>query len=91
MYTQPCYDGCSVLRKRPVEGSIGEGMIRMNPAEKTKFLQVRMSEEERETVDALAKEYGMDASNFIRAMISFVDQQRPVLRIVTLKKEPALA
>ncbi len=66
-------------------------MIRMNPAEKTKFLQVRMSEEERETVDALAAEYGMDASNFIRAMISFVDQQRPVLRIVPLKKEPALA
>jgi len=64
---------------------------RMTPSEKTKFLQVRMSEDERETVDNLAAEYGMDASNFIRAMISYVDQHRPTLRIVPLKKESALA
>lgn len=67
-------------------------MYRMTTqGEKTKFLQVRMSEDEREMVDELAGEYGMDASNFIRAMISFVDQHRPVLRIVPLKKESALA
>ena len=59
--------------------------------EKTKFLQVRMSEDERETVDVLADEYGMNASNFIRAMVAYVDQHRPTLKIVPLKKEPALA
>lgn len=67
-------------------------LIRMKTSrDKPKFLQVRMSEDERVAVDDLAAEYGMDASNFIRAMVAYVDQYRPTLRIAPLKKETAPA
>ncbi len=62
-------------------------------AERKKWLQVRVSEDERELITELAGEYGMDDSTFIRSMIAFVDQKRPPLVIVPMGKgfAPTLA
>ena len=59
--------------------------------ERNKWLQVRVSEEERQIIDELAADYGMDASTFIRSMIVYVDEVRPRLMIVPLGKELASA
>lgn len=59
--------------------------------ERNKWLQVRVSEEEREIIDDLAADYGMDASTFIRSMVAYVDEVRPRLMIVPSGKELASA
>ena len=59
--------------------------------ERNKWLQVRVSEEERDVVNELADDYGMDMSTFIRSMVSYIDEHRPTLMIVPAGKGGASA
>lgn len=59
--------------------------------ERNKWLQIRVSEEEREIVSELAFRYGMDVSTFIRSMVAYIDEHEPNLVIVPLGKGDASA
>lgn len=63
--------------------------LKMEKSERQKWLQVRMSDEELETLRALADAYGQDMSDFVRSMVRWMDEQRPVMRITP--KDVALA
>ncbi len=45
----------------------------------SKMLFVRMKESERLAVDALAADYGMDTSEFVRCVLDQFDRERPAL------------
>lgn len=60
-------------------------------SDKRTYLQVRMTENEKERVIALAADYGMDMSTFVRAMLIYFEQQRPNLVIMPQGKEAAPA
>jgi antitoxin component of RelBE/YafQ-DinJ toxin-antitoxin module len=49
--------------------------------ERDKFLQVRVTEEERAEVAELAGLYGLDTSTFVRALIKYATATTPTLRI----------
>ncbi len=56
----------------------------------SKMLFVRMKEAERRDVDALAQDYGMDTSEFVRAVLEHVKSERPALiRRVVPQRRPA--
>ena len=58
---------------------------------RNRFLQVRVTDEERELIVKLADQYDMEVSQFIRAMVHYVDRRRPQLVIVPGKAfAPAL-
>ena len=54
----------------------------MSKVEKEKWLQVRMSEDEKIQLDELASAYRLDMSTFIREAIRYFDAKRPPLEVV---------
>lgn len=56
-------------------------IMERDKVERNKWLQVRMSQEELDTIRELAKAYDQDVSDFIRNMIRWMDDKRPELRI----------
>ena len=46
---------------------------------KTTLVQVRMSEEQKEDLRALASEYRLDVSELIRKLVEFAKEERPNL------------
>ena len=64
---------------RGQHGVADAGSKRGRPKARSKWLQVRMSEEERNRLDRVAANYGMDASGFIRAVISYCETSQPDL------------
>ena len=50
-------------------------------AQRNKWLQVRMSQDELDTLRELSRAYDQDVSDFIRNMIRWMDDKRPELRI----------
>lgn len=54
-----------------------------NMAQKTEYLPIRLSPEEKQLVEFLTKDYGMEkVSDFFRAMVNYVDRERPTITIV---------
>lgn len=52
-------------------------------AQKTEYLPIRVSPEEKKLIEFLAEDYGMEKiSDFIRAMIDYIDRERPTITIV---------
>lgn len=49
--------------------------------ERATWLQVRMSEDEKALLSALADEYGLSVSAFVRMMISHFDEKRPTVAV----------
>lgn len=61
-------------------------------AQKTEYLPIRLSPEEKRLVEFLAEDYGMDkVSDFFRAVLGYIDRERPMLTIVPAGKVSALA
>ena len=54
--------------------------------ERNKYLQIRMTETERNDLDSLARDYGLDTSSFVRAIVDYFDHKRPVLEIMPAKE-----
>ena len=48
-------------------------------SERRKFLQVRMTEDERKLVEDLANEYGLDDSTFVRSVMHYIEKQKPTI------------
>lgn len=48
-------------------------------SERNKFLQVRMSEDERKLVENLADDYGLDDSTFVRSVMQYIDKVKPTI------------
>jgi len=59
--------------------------------DKPTWLQVRMTTEEKERLEAVADAYGMNVSTFVRSVITYFDEKRPSLVIVPEGKEVAPA
>lgn len=58
---------------------------------KSEYLPIRLSPDEKRRVEFLAQDYGMEkVSDFVRAIISYIDRERPVLTIVPEGKDSAL-
>ena len=51
------------------------------------WLQIRMTEKEREVVDEIAEYYGLDASNLVRQAINYVRVARPQIQAFRLLTE----
>ena len=51
----------------------------MSMDSKTTLVQVRMSETEKATLQALAKRYGMDVSEFFRQVVLYIEAEQPAL------------
>lgn len=61
-------------------------------AQKTEYLPIRLSPDEKKLVEFLAADYGMEkVSDFIRAMVGYIDRERPTLTITPAGKVSALA
>jgi len=57
--------------------------------EKGKFIQVRVSDNEKVMVKALADDYGLDVSSFFLAVMDHIKDERPTLKIIPAGKESA--
>lgn len=55
-----------------------------------KWIQVRVSPEEKEIVDDAAGNYNVDVSTLVRAALNYVIEQRPILEIRHTGKLAAL-
>jgi antitoxin component of RelBE/YafQ-DinJ toxin-antitoxin module len=51
----------------------------MSMEPKTTLVQIRMSEEQKEDLRELAKEYRLDVSELIRKLVEFAKEERPNL------------
>ena len=51
--------------------------------ERNKWLQVRMSQDERSILDEIARSYDMDTSSFVRFILRFFAEHRPALVIAS--------
>lgn len=57
---------------------------------KSRMLFVRMKDDERGMVDTLAAEYGMETSEFVRAVMEHIATERPALtRRIVPQRRPA--
>ncbi len=58
---------------------------------KTEYLPIRISPEEKKLIEFLTHDYGMEkVSDFIRAVVDYIDRERPVITIVPQGKNSAL-
>lgn len=52
-------------------------------AQKTEYLPIRISPEEKKLIEFLTEDYGMEkVSDFVRAIIGYIARERPTLTIV---------
>lgn len=58
---------------------------------KSKYLQVRVSEEEEKWIDQLAEDYDLDRSKLILFSLDYIRENRPAFTIEPRGKELALA
>lgn len=55
------------------------------------WLQVRMTQDEKERLELVASSYGMNVSTFVRSVVAYFDERRPNLVITPEGKEAAPA
>lgn len=58
---------------------------------KSRYIQIRVTEEEEKRIDELAEDYGMDRSKLILFAMDYISNNRPSFVIEPRGKELALA
>lgn len=58
---------------------------------RSKWLQVRMSPEERERLDRVAAAHGMDSSSFVRAVVTYFETHEPQPPLASTASQPVSA
>lgn len=58
---------------------------------KSKYLQIRVSDDEEQWIDALAEDYDLDRSKLILFSLEYIERERPAFMIQPKGKECAPA